>query len=101
MKWEYKNHTIEVNGNGIFTFNTADGSYHSCDTLREAKKLIDKLMAEYYNMTQEQYKQLLDKLTDREKDFVNSMVDELHGHEYSAYCELGLSGFNFTLPENE
>lgn len=101
MKWEYKNHTIEVNGDGFFAFKTADGLYHSCATLREAKELIDKLMAEYYNMTQEQYKKLLDKLTDREKDFVKSMVDELRIHEDNAYCELGLCCINFTLPKNE
>ena len=101
MKWEYKNHTIEVNDNGFFAFKTADGLYRSCDSLSKAKKLIDELMAEYYNMTQEQYKKLLDKLTDKEKDFVKSMVDELRIHEDNAYCELGLRYFDFTLPKNE
>ena len=65
MKWEYKNHTIEVNEDGFFTFEKADGSQYSCDSLYKAKGLIDELMSEYHNMTQEQYKQLLDKLTDR------------------------------------
>jgi len=101
MKWEYKKHTIEVNDDGFFAFKTADGLYHSCDTLREAKELIDKLMAEYYNMTQEQYKMLLNKLTDKEKDFVKSMVDELRIHEDNPYCELGLCHFDFTLSNNE
>ena len=98
MKWEYKNHTIKVDKDGLFAFKTADGLYHSCDTLCEAKKLIDELMSEYYNMTQEQYRQLLGKLTDREKDFVNSMVKELHCHEFNAYCELGVN-IDFTLPK--
>jgi hypothetical protein len=97
MKWEYKNHTIEVNNDGLFAFKTADGLYHSCATLREAKELIDKLMAGYYNMTQEQYKKLLDKLTDREKDFVTSMVIELRCHKFSADCELGVN-MDFKLP---
>ena len=89
-----------MNEDGLFTFKTADGLYHDCASLSEAKKLIDELMSEYYNMTQEQYKQLLDKLTDREKDFINSMVTELHCHEFNAYCELGVN-INFTLPEIE
>lgn len=101
MKWEYKNHTIEVNDDGLFTFKTVEGLYHSRATLCEAKQSIDIFMTAYYNMTQEQYKQLLGKLTDKEKDFVKSMVDELRIHEDNAYCELGLCRINFTLPKNE
>jgi hypothetical protein len=101
MKWEYKHNTIEVDRCGCFVFKTPYGVKHSCSSLSDAKDLIDELMAEYYNMTQEQYKQILKKLTDREKDFVTSMVKELRIHECNAYCELGLSGFYFTLPKNE
>lgn len=98
MKWEYKKHTIEVNEDGFFTFKTADGTHCSRATLCEARQSIDIDMDLYYNMTQEQYKKLLNKLTDREKDFVESMVEELRIHEDNAYCELGLRYFDFTLP---
>lgn len=101
MKWEYKKHTIEVNEDGFFTFTTIDGTHCSHATLCEAKQSIDTYTKMYYNMTQEQYKGLLDKLTDKEKDFVKSMVDELRIHENNAYCELGLCRFYFTLPKNE
>lgn len=101
MKWEYKNHTIEVDEEGFFAFTTIDGIHCSYATLCEAKQSIDIYMKMYYNMTQEQYKKLLDKLTDKEKDFVKSMVDELRIHEDNAYCELGLRHFYFTLPKNE
>ncbi len=101
MKWEYKKHTIEVNDDGLFAFTTIDGIHCTRATLCEAKQAIDINMKMYYNMTQEQYKMLLNKLTDKEKDFVKSMVDELRIHEDNPYCELGLCHFDFTLPKNE
>ena len=97
MKWDYKNHTIE-RMSGMFEFRTADGVLHSCASFDEAIKEIDELMADYYNMTREQYKQLLSKLTDREADFVNAMLWELYDHVDNAYCDRGVN-MDFKLPE--
>lgn len=99
MKWEYKKHTIEVDEDGFFAFTTIDGIHCSRATLCEAKQSIDINMKMYYNMTQEQYKKLLDKLTDKEKDFVTSMVKELR--KLNECGELRKESFCFTLPENE
>jgi hypothetical protein len=97
MIWDYKNHTIELKA-GKFQFNTSDGVQHVCASLDEAMEMIDELTAEYYNMTREQYKQLLSKLTDREKDFVDSMLWELYDHVDNAYCDRGVN-MDFKLPE--
>ena len=97
MIWDYKNHTIELKA-GKFQFNTSDGVQHACASLDEAMKMIDELTVDYYNMTREQYKQLLSKLTDREKDFVDSMLWELYDHVDNAYCDRGVN-MDFKLPE--
>ena len=96
MEWEYKNHIIKLESRK-YRFWTADG-LHSCDSFDDATKEIDELMADYYNMTREQYKQLLSKLTDRERDFVDSMLWELYDHVDSGYCDQGVN-MDFKLPE--
>lgn len=66
------------------------------DTLSEAKKEIDELTRDYYNFTNSDYNNMLNKLSKREREFVNTITKELGQHEGNAYCERDVEiEFNF------
>ena len=90
MEWKYKNITITIGSDGIFYF-TYKGKENCADTLIDAKRKIDTLTEDYYNFTVVDVNRMLNKLDDREKDFVNSLIEELKRHEFNAYCEIGIS----------
>lgn len=97
MKWTHRKIEIEVNENGLFVF-TFNGWAYKESTLIEAKNKIDELSKDYYDFTENDYKTLLKKLTNRERDFVNSLVKELSCHESNAYCSLGIyNHFDFNV----
>lgn len=72
MNWDYKNHKISVDINGMFTFN--DGKQDiKCPTLAESKKKIDNLSKMQF------YQELI--------DFLNTLNPESF-----AYSSLGFGG---------
>ena len=92
MKWTHKKIEIEVNENGWFVF-TYDKREFKEASLNEARNTIDELLKDYYDFTEKDYKTLLKKLNNRERDFVNSLVKELSCHESNAYCSLGIYNY--------
>lgn len=89
MKWTYKKIDIEVNESGMFCF-SFDGKVYESITLQGARDKIDELTDDYYTFTKDDYKKLLKKLENRERDFVATMVEELSHHIHNAYCGLGV-----------
>ena len=102
MDFTYKKIVISVNEKtGKFEF-MHNGDKHSCESLRDSKELIDYLLSSYYQFTKSDLNRLLDKLDNREQDFVKSLITELNCHSFNAYCELGITdSFLFTLPNIE
>ena len=101
MDFTYKKIVISVNSNGMFEF-TYNGESHSCESLRDSKELIDYLVSSYYQFTKSDLNKLLEKLDNREQDFVKSLITELNCHSDNAYCELSITdAFLFTLPSVE
>ena len=98
MDFTYKKIVISVNSDGMFEF-TYNGEKHSCESLRDSKELIDYLVSSYYQFTKSDLNKLLEKLDNREQDFVKSLITELNCHSDNAYCELSITdAFLFTLP---
>lgn len=101
MDFTYKKIVISVNSDGMFEF-TYNGKKHSCESLRDSKELIDYLVSSYYQFTKSDLNKLLEKLDNREQDFVKSLITELNYHSDNAYCELSITdAFLFTLPSVE
>ena len=99
--WNYKGLEIEVTGDGLFEYNFQE-KYYQENTLENAKNSIDKVTKSYYTINDHDYKTLLSKLNNREKHFINAIIEELISHANSAYCEQGLDldfEFNFKLEE--
>ena len=101
MDFTYKKNIISVNSNGMFEF-TYNNKKHYCESLRDSKELIDSLVRSYYQFNNDDLFKLLDKLDEREQDFVKSLIEEIERHSDNAYCELGITdAFLFTLPSVE
>jgi hypothetical protein len=90
MKWNYKRIIIRVNNEGLF-YCLCNGVEVNEFTLQEVKKTIDTLTEKYYNFTEKDIQSMLKKLDNREKDFVNSLLQELSCHWDNAYCEIGIT----------
>ena len=90
MNWKYKNIEISTDGEGKFVFIFNKKSYYS-NSLYEAEEKIDSLTKSYYTITENDIKSILEKLDEREGEFVSYMIDELHHHIDSPYCVLGVS----------
>ena len=90
MEWFYKGKNINVDEQGLFSYEH-DGKRYNNDTLSGAKYWIDEQMKDYYNITKNDVKTLLNKLNDRERTFITTVLNELKNHEYNAYCELGVN----------
>ena len=91
MNWKYKNIEISIDGEGEFIFVFNKKFYYN-NSLNEAKRERDSLTESYYLITEKDIKSILKKLDKREGEFVSYMIDELHHHIDSAYCEQGVSG---------
>ena len=98
MEWTYKKTTITIRDwDGMFIF-TIQGKKYVKPSLTEAKNTIDEITSEYYKFTKSDVKNMYRKLTDRERDFVDSLIEELSLHYDSAYCELSITNnFEFDL----
>lgn len=104
MGWEYKKIKILFDEeNGLFTFfNQEKKTIERSESLKEAKRRIDEIQKGYYNFTFEDIKALLNKLDDREKDFVIDLIEELDVHDDNCYCEIGIHNslhFSFNFDE--
>lgn len=99
MEWTYKGIIITIDGNGFFNF-VCNGVDYSHETLSGAEEHIDRLTKDYYSFSDDDYTNLLKKLSHREMDFVKALVTELGIHHNNAYCSLGITDkfpfeFNF------
>lgn len=90
MEWGYKAITIYITHEGKFAFEF-NGKNYDCDTLRQAKKLIDEKTADFYKMSQSDVTKMLNKLNNKERTFVIQVISELEQHAHSAYCSIGIS----------
>lgn len=82
MEWNYKNILISVDQEGQFCFYFND-QYYSYDTLRGAKARVDDIVSKYYTISRYDYKNMLNKLTKREREFLEDMMNELATTERS------------------
>jgi hypothetical protein len=97
MNWKYKNITIEITVDGKFQFNCY-GSLEKCASLDEAKLEIDELTARYYKVDFGFVDALLEKLNDREKDFVKQLFYETYAsYESGGYYGGLTSNFLFDI----
>lgn len=87
MEWDYKNITIDINTNGVFSFNL-DSKRYTFPTLLEAKSQIDKLLKDYYKFTKEDYDKLTSSIPAKYKEFITSLISELYFHSKSSYCSV-------------
>ena len=86
--WTYKGIEIEVDVDGHFQYWFKDKCYREEDTLEGAKRSIDKVTKSYYTITKQDVVSLLNKLNDKEKHFIKSVLEELDDHYKSAYCQV-------------
>lgn len=97
--WTYKNIDIQVDDTGLFEY-CFQNKYYREDTLEKAKRSIEENTRSYYKITEQDYKNLLAKLNNRERHFISSIIQELESHANSAYCEQGLNlDFEFNLKD--
>ena len=97
MEWIYKNIVITIQQDGFFHFKINEKDY-IVPSLYEANLKIDGLLIDYYNFNKQDIDKMFKKLDKREKDFVNSLIEELNRHRFNACCGIGLSEdmlFNF------
>lgn len=104
MAWEHKKVTICLEEEtGLFAFfNQEKKEVEKVESLKEAKRRIDEIQKGYYNFTFDDIKALLNKLDDREKDFVLDLIEELELHDENCYCGMGIHNtlhFNFNFTE--
>lgn len=90
MNWIRKGIEITINENGMFEY-SIDGKKYNSPSLSQAEEKIDEITKEYYNFTSTDLEHLLEKLNNREKEFVNAIIDELEAHYDSSYCQLGVN----------
>ena len=93
MEWKYKETTISVNSNGIFTFRIKGDEYRRT-TLAAAKNEIDRLTREYYTITDEDIDSILNSLNPRQRSFIEDLLGEMSAHIHRGCCTMG-NGMNF------
>lgn len=105
-KQEYKGCVITCDENGMFSIvENKNGDCRrikniQCGTLSVLKAQIDKELDSYYTITTKDYNTILGKLDQRERNFLNALVEELARHLGNAYCEMGISeAFEFDFSE--
>ena len=99
--WTYKGIEIEVDVDGHFQY-CFKNKYYWEDTLEGAKRSIDKVTKSYYTITKQDITSLLNKLNDKEKHFIKSILEELDDHYKSAYCQVYSDSpfqYNFKIEE--
>ena len=96
----YKKVDIDVDSNGIFTCCVNKNGLKS-SSLDGLKQQIDKQLGNYFHITKMDYDKMLAKLSDREKDFLNELMESYDCHRYNAYCELGDTMENFEVDWRE
>ena len=87
MNWTHKNIKIEITSSGKFAFKCCNTEYLA-DSLDQAKEIINVTTKVYYTISINFYSHMLDKLDNKEKMFLNQLVEELRCHEDNPYCEL-------------
>lgn len=100
MEWEHKGVQILLEEEtGLFTFfNQEKKEVEKVESLREARRRVAETYKSYYNFTFDDIKALLNKLDDREKDFVIDIIEELDIHDDNCYCEIGIyNSFHFSF----
>lgn len=100
--WTYKGIEIEVNVDGYFQYWFKDKCYREENTLEGAKRSIDNITKSYYTITKQDITSLLNKLNDKEKHFIKSVLEELDDHYKSAYCQVDSDSsfqYNFKIEE--
>lgn len=98
MNWEYKNIEININEQGIFYFTINNKRYEE-NSLDKSKKIIDNILNEFYTFTKKDLDRLYNKLTSKEKCFIDDIITELNIHANSNYCELGLHNFEWDITD--
>lgn len=88
LGWERKGVKIAIEADGLFHF-TIGNEHYSKRSLMDAYNKIDELKKNYYTFTENDWRKMLEKLDDREKEFLSAMKDAFLEHGNNAYCQLG------------
>ena len=98
METFYKNVKIKCDESTDFKFNFEyKGTGYSVESYNDATRVIDEITKEYYAFIKQDVNNLLKKLSAREKEFVEGLIEELELHKCNAYCQLGICEFPFTI----
>lgn len=82
MDWNYRGVLIKITTEGMFTF-ACRGRIYSLPTLDSAKGKIDECLQDNSYFSPRDIRNLMDKLDDREKQFVAELIFELKKHDVS------------------
>lgn len=87
LGWERKGVKIAIEADGLFHF-TIGNEHYSKRSLMDAYNKINELKKNYYTFTENDWRKMLEKLDDREKEFLSAMKDAFLEHSNNAYCQL-------------
>lgn len=96
--WKYKGIVIMLNKEGNFSF-AINNEKRIYSSLNGAKAEIDNVFKENYTFSKNDLENLFRKCSQKEKAFLNALIEELSFHYNNSYCELGLCNKEWDLSE--
>lgn len=96
--WKYKGIIITLNKEGEFFF-FIKSNKRVYSSLSGAKVEIDNILKEDYTFSKKWFRKSFKKCSQKEKDFLNVLIEEISIHYNNPYCELGFCNKEWDLSE--